>query len=91
MPFLVSHGGYPEHLFELDKDNRVGESMNEAFAGLLVSLDWKRSGILLNAPNGRLDLLPKLASEPWPFPLVKNDPLVQVPLGFRVEDDPLHG
>ena len=91
MPFLVSHRGYPEHLFELDKDNRVGESMNEPLPGLLVGLEGECPGILLDTTDGRLDLLAKLASEPGSLSLVKDNGLVQVPLGFRVEDDPLHG
>ena len=91
MSFLVSHGGYPEHLFEFDKDDRVGESLNEPLAGLPVCQKGKRSGILLNAPNGRLDLLAKLTAETRSLPFVEDDRLMQVPLGFRVEDDPLHG
>ncbi len=91
MPLLVSHRGYPEHCFELDENHCVGKSTNETFAGLLVSLVGKGLGILLNASNGRFDLLSELASEPGSLPLVENDRLVQVPLGFRVEDDPLQG
>ena len=91
MPFLVSHGSYPERIFELDEDDHVGEAMNEGFTGLPVSLDGKRPGGLLDASNGRLDLLPELASQPRPLPLIEDDRLMQLPLGLRVEDDPLHG
>ena len=85
----MSHRGYPQHCFQLDENHCVGESPDETFAGLLVSLEGKCPGILLNASNGRFDLLPELASKPRSFPLIKDDRLVQVPLGFRVEDDPL--
>jgi hypothetical protein len=69
----------------------IGKSTNEAFARLLVSPERKDQRILLDTPNGRLDLLPELTSEAGSLPLVENDRLVQVPLGFRVEDDPLQG
>lgn len=91
MPLLVSHRGNPKCFFELDENHCVGESVNETFADLGVSLEGKCSRILLNASNGRFDLLPELTSEPGPLSLVEDDRLVQVPLGFRVEDDPFQG
>lgn len=91
MPLLVSHRGNPKHFFELDENHCVGESTNEAFADLGVSLEGKCPGILLNASNSRFNLLPELTSEPGSLSLVEDDRLVQVPLGFRVEDDPFQG
>jgi hypothetical protein len=91
MPLLVSHRSYPEQFFELDENHCVRKPPNKTFAGLLVSLEGKCPGILLNAPNGRFDLLPELASEPGSLPFIEDDSLVQVPLGFRVEDDLLQG
>jgi hypothetical protein len=90
LPLLVGNCGDPQYLLEVDKEDRVREAVDKTLAGLLVIMKRKCQGIQLDTPNGLLDFLPELASEPGPLPLVKENSLMQVPLGIRVEEDPFH-
>lgn len=87
----MGNSSNPQDIFEVDEEDRVGEAMDETLAGLLIIVKRKRQRVQLDTPDGILDFLPELASEPVSLFLVEEDTLVQVPLGFRVEEDRLHG
>jgi hypothetical protein len=87
----MSNSSYPESVFELDEEKGIGETPGDTLARSLRIVQRESARVLLDSPDGRLDCLPELATKPLALLLVTGGGLVELPLGFGVEDNRFQG
>lgn len=80
----MSHREDPNRLAEVLKENREGKASDEALANI-GSMNGKHVGLLLNLPDGFLDLGVKIRTEPTAPAFVKRDGAVELCFSFFVK------
>ena len=87
----MGNGRDPSFAFQLDKDDRIGESAEQTVSRSVVVFDGVELRIVSHALESRFEFAPELAAESDSLRLVVGHRHLELRFGVGVEDRKFHG